>query len=194
VGVAGWEAVVFEPGNDVSSDRPLPLAISHTVGNSHVMYSLVSFIGLFGLVASFHGIILVAGRATFEFGRVKYAPQVLGKVHKKFKTPANALLINMGIGIIALLTGKTGEIITIACFGALSLYIISMISLIRLRNREPEMKRPFKVPFYPFSPIIALVISLVAFLSITIFNPLIALIYFGIMGITFIWFKIVHKD
>ena len=40
--------------------------------------------GLLGLIASFHGIILAAGRATFEFGRVGYAPKALGKVHKKF--------------------------------------------------------------------------------------------------------------
>ena len=62
-----------------------------------------------GLVASFHGIILAAGRATFEFGRVNYIPSLFGKVHQKFKTPANALLINMLIGIIALLTGKLAK-------------------------------------------------------------------------------------
>jgi len=101
------------------------------------------------------GIILAAGRLTFEFGRVGFALPILGEIHPKFKTPANALLLNMGIGIIALFTGKTGEIITIACFGALSLYIISMISMIVLRTREPNLVRPFKVPLYPFSPIIA---------------------------------------
>ena len=62
----------------------------------------------------------------------------------------------MGVGIVALLTGKTGEIITIACFGAISLYIISMISLFALRRNEPHLERPFRVPFYPLFPAIAL--------------------------------------
>jgi ethanolamine permease len=190
VGVAGWEAIVFTPGNNVPSDSPLPLAMMHSVGTSHILYNAVSFIGLFGLVASFHGIILAAGRSTFEFGRVRFAPPVLGKIHPKFKTPANALVLNMFIGIAALLTGKTSEIITIACFGALNLYIISMVSLIVLRRREPNLERPFKVPFYPLTPFVALAIAVVAFISITIYNPLLALLYFVIVGIAFAWFKI----
>lgn len=194
IGVGGWEVIVFPEAGADPSDSPLPLAIAATVGSSHFLYQAVTIIGLFGLVASFHGIILAAGRASFEFGRVGFAPKVLGKVHQRFKTPANALVLNMAIGIIALLTGKTGEIITIACFGALSLYIISMVALLVLRKKEPNLDRPFKVPLYPFSPIIALIIASVAFIAITIYNPLLALIYFGILAIAFAWFKFSYKE
>jgi len=188
VGVAGWEAVVFpEPGAE-PSDRPLPLALARVVGENHLLYHLLITVGLFGLIASFHGIILAAGRATFEFGRVGYAPRKLGKVHRRFRTPANALLLNMFIGIIALLTGKTGEIITIACFGALSLYIIAMISLIVLRRREPTLDRPFKVPLYPYSPIIALVIATISLFAMTTYNLMLALIYFIMLGLSYLWF------
>src|SRR5690606_32574161 len=128
VGVAGWEAIVYTADGS-TSDSPLPLALGHVVGENNVFYHLLITVGLFGLIASFHGIILVAGRSTFEFGRVKFAPAFLGKVNPRFQTPANALLVNMGIGILALLTGKTGEIITMSVFGALTLYIISMIAL-----------------------------------------------------------------
>jgi len=185
VGVGGWEGIVFPEGSNELSDSPLPLALAQTVGTNHLLYKVITFIGLFGLVASFHGILLAAGRATFEFGRVGFAPAGLGKVHPRFKTPANALLLNMAIGIIALLTGKTGEIITIACFGALSLYIISMISLLALRRKEPELERPFRVPMYPMFPIIALIIACVAFVAITVYNPLIASVYFAILLVAY---------
>jgi ethanolamine permease len=193
IGLDGWETIVFPQAGADPSDSPLPLAMAHSVGQDHLLYKVVAFIGLFGLVASFHGIILAAGRATFEFGRVGFAPRQLGKVHQRFQTPANALLANMVIGIVALLTGKTGEIITIACFGALSLYIISMISLLVLRNNEPDLERPFRVPFYPVSPMVALVIASIAFVAITVYNPFLALIYFGILALTFIWFKITYR-
>ncbi|MCB9052852.1 MAG: ethanolamine permease [Lewinellaceae bacterium] len=194
VGVGGWETIVFpSPGAD-PSDSPLPLAMAHTVGQNHFMYNAVAFIGLFGLVASFHGIILAAGRATFEFGRVGYAPAMLGRVHPRFKTPANALLANMGVGIIALLTGKTGDIITIACFGALSLYIISMVALLKLRKKEPELERPFKVPLYPWFPIIALVIACIAFLAITIDNLTLAFVYFSLLLVAYIWFRLFYGE
>lgn len=194
VGVNGWETVVFPADGGAASDSPLPLAMAQTVGTGNMLYQAVTVIGLFGLVASFHGIILSAGRATFEFGRVGYAPKVLGKVHTKFKTPANALLLNMVIGIIALFTGKTGDIITIACFGALTLYIISMISLLALRKNEPNLERPFRVPFYPFSPIVALVIASVALLAITVYNPTLAVIYVAILGVAYAWFKFFYKN
>ncbi len=193
VGVAGWESIVFEDGSNTSSDSPLPLALAHAVGTGHFAYKLIIIIGIFGLVASFHGIILAAGRATFEFGRVGYAPSFLGKIHQRFRTPAHALIFNMLVGIVALFTGKTNEIITIACFGALSLYIISMLSLIKLRRTQPNLDRPFSVPFYPFTPMIALVIATIAFIAITFYNPFLALVYILIIAISFIWFKIFHQ-
>ena len=188
VGVAGWEAVVFPEGSTVASDSPLPLALSHVVSSGHFLYKLLVGIGLLGLIASFHGIILAGGRATFEFGRVGYAPKLLGKVQEKFKTPANALIANTIVGIIALFTGKTGEIITIACFGALSLYIVSMLSFFALRKNEPDMKRPFLVPFYPLFPAVALIIASIALIAMTYYNLTIALVFFGIMGLAYIYF------
>lgn len=189
VGVAGWEAIVYK-SDGTTSDSPLPLALGHIVGNNNAMYHLLITVGLFGLVASFHGIILVAGRSSFEFGRVKFAPAFLGKIHPRFQTPSNALLMNMGIGIIALLTGKTGDIIILSVFGALSLYIISMISLLRLRIKEPDLTRPFKVPMYPVFPVVALLIAVFSLVAMTIYNKDQALIYFLILGACYVSFKI----
>lgn len=188
VGVAGWEAIVYK-SDGTTSDSPLPLALGHIVGDNNAMYHLLITVGLFGLVASFHGIILAAGRSSFEFGRVKFAPAFIGKIHPRFQTPSNALLMNMGIGIIALLTGKTGDIIILSVFGALTLYIISMISLFRLRVKEPALARPFKVPMYPVFPVVALLIAVFSLVAMTIYNKEQALIYFAIMGICYVFFK-----
>lgn len=188
VGVAGWEAVVYPEGSSEPSDSPLPLAISYVIDSSHILYKLLVGVGLLGLIASFHGIILAGGRTTFEFGRVGYAPRILGNVHHRFKTPANALIINMLIGIIALFTGKTAEIITIACFGALLLYIISMFSFFALRKKEPGLERPFKVPMYPLFPTTALIIAGIAFCAMVYYNPITALVFLGLIGISYLYF------
>jgi len=193
VGVDGWESIVYPPGSTEASDSPLPLALAKIVGDSHLLYHLLITVGLFGLVASFHGIILAAGRSTFEFGRVGYIPKSLGKVHPKTLTPANALVVNMLIGIVALLTGKTGEIITIACFGALTLYIVSMFSFFALRKNEPDLDRPFKVPLYPFFPACALIIASLALVAMTIYNLKLALIYGLIMLAAYLWFLFTEK-
>jgi ethanolamine permease len=190
VGVNGWESVVYPAAGAAASDSPLPLALKFIVGDSHFLYHLLIFIGLFGLVASFHGIILAAGRAVLEMGRAGYMAGFLGKVNKRFKTPANALIINMVIGIVALFTGKTGQIITLAVFGALTLYIISLMSLFVLRKKAPAMNRPFLTPFYPVAPAIGLVIAIVSLVAVTVYNPMIALIYVAIMAGAFVYFKL----
>ncbi len=193
VGVSGWENIVYKTGTTETSDSPLPLAMAKIVGDNSFLFHMLITIGLFGLIASFHGLILAGGRSTFEFGRVGFAPQVLGKVNSTFKTPANALLVNTIIGIIALLTGKTDQIIILSVFGALTLYIIAMISLFVLRNKEPEMNRPFKVPFYPLSPFLALVIATFSIIVMTYYNFKLALIYFGLLLVSFLIFKIVKR-
>lgn len=188
VGVGGWETVVYPEGSNVASDSPLPLALGQIVERSHVFYKLLIGIGLLGLIASFHGIILAGGRAIMEFGRVGYAPKYLGNIHRKFKTPANALLVNMLVGIIALFTGKTAEIITIACFGALTLYIVSMLAYLQLKKHQPEMERPFKAPLYPLFPLTALIIASIALIAISYYNPFTAVVFFALVGLSYLYF------
>ena len=193
IGVNGWEAIVYKTDGS-TSDSPLPLALAHITGSNHLLYHLLITVGLFGLIASFHGLILAAGRSTYEFGKVKFAPSLLGKIHPRFKTPANALALNMVLGIIALLTGKTAEIITISVFGALTLYILSMISMLRLRKKEPGLNRPFRVPFYPFFPIAALLIAIVSIIAMTVYNFKLSLFYILLMGLSYGFFKLLSKQ
>jgi len=190
VGVNGWESAVYAAGTTEAQDTPLILVLSTVLGESSPFVHLVAGIGIFGLVASFHGILLAGGRATFEFGRVGYFPKALSYIHPKFKTPVVALLANTAVGIVALFTGKTGDIITLACFGAIALYAISMISFIKLRKEEPELARPYRVKNGLFAAKTAFVIAAVALVSITIFNLAIAAIFFGIMGSSFIIFTL----
>lgn len=188
VGVAGWESVVYQAGSSAPSDSPLPLALSAILPASHWLFRGLTAISLFGLVASFHGIILVAGRATFEFGRIGYAPRVFGKTLPGRKTPAAALVFNMLLGLVALFTGRTADIILIAVLGALTMYILAMVSVFRLRKTRPDLERPFRVPLYPWVPGSALALALLCFVAMVCFNIKISLVYFGILALGFAWF------
>jgi ethanolamine permease len=193
VGINGWESIVYKVDGSVT-DSPLPMAMSKIMSDTSGVYQLIVGIGTCGLVASFHGLVLAAGRATFEFGRVGNAPKFMGNVHPKFKTPANALILNMVFGIGALLSNSTADIIILSAFGALTMYIFSMVSLLVLRQNEPNLKRPFLVPFYPFSPIIALVIASVALIAMIIYNFNLSLVFFGILVGSFIFANMLKSD
>ncbi len=193
VGVGGWEKVVYDKAGAIS-DSPLPMALGQITGGGGFLYHMLVSVGLFGFVASFNGLLLAAGRVTYEFGKVGQFPKVLGNINPKFQTPHWALVFNMGIGIMALFTGRTGDIITISVFGAISLYIFSCLSLIKLRTSEPDLHRPFRVPMYPLFPIIALVIASVALVAMTYYNFQLALIYFATVAVAFILYKLFHKS
>ena len=188
IGVAGWEAIVYPSPGAGSSDKPLPLALSKITGASGLYYHLLITIGLMGLIASFHGIILAAGRATLEFGRVNYLPPAIGRVNERRRTPVNALLLNMVIGIIALLSGRTDQIVTISVLGAVTLYIFGMLSVIALRRKEPDLERPYRAPFYPVFPVVALVMGIAALVALVWLNIILSLIYLSILGVAYIWF------
>ena len=193
IGVGGWRAIVFPDNTGVTSDKPLPLALGQIFDVHHPLYHMLIWIGLFGLVASFHGIILAAGRATFEFGRMGYAPAFLGTTLRGRRTPAWALVVNMLVGFVAILTNRTGDIITISVFGALVLYITAMIALIALRSREPALERPYRTPLYPLPPIVALVIAVVCIVAMTVYNLRLAGIFALLVAAGFVWFFVASR-
>ena len=188
VGVDGWRTVVYPPGSDVPSDSPLPLAMGHAIGTDSPFYRLLVSVGLFGLVASFHGIILAAGRATLEMGRQGFAPPFVGRIHPGRGTPAAALLVNTAVGLVALHSGRTAEIIVLSVMGALTMYALAAAAQLVLRRREPELPRPFRTPVSPVLPITALVLALVCLFAVVWFNPGLAALYAGLLGLGYGWY------
>lgn len=192
--VGGWRAIVYPPGSTVESDAPLPLALAQVVAVESPLYTMLLGIGLLGLIASFHGIILAAGRATMEMGRSGFLPRPLGRVNAKTQTPIVALFVNLVFGVVAILSGRTGEIITLACFGAVSLYIVSMISLVLLRRNEPDLPRPYKAIAYPVFPLVALVLSVLTLIAFVVTNPEIAAVFAAILGVGFVYYFAIGRS
>ncbi len=188
VGVAGWKAVYFVNGVDgATSDSPLPMAIKQMHGDG-LLFKVMTNFGLLGLIASFHGIILASSRALLEMGRSRFLPKAIGRLHEGRGTPVVALVVNFGVGLLALFTGKTGDIITIAIFGALTLYFFSTIALFRLRKLEPELERPYQTPGYPVVPAVSLVLTVLALAAMIWSNPRVFAVYVAILVVGFgVW-------
>lgn len=182
-GAGDWKALA-------NINDPLPQAMKMIVGESSGWLHMLVWLGLFGLVASFHGIILGYSRQIYAQARAGYLPGWLGAVHPKFKTPHRAIIAGGVIGIAAIFSDEllqfggqtlTANIVTMSVFGALLMYIMSMAALFKLRMAEPNLARPYKTPFYPIFPAIALGGAVIALATVIWFNLMLAGVFLSIL-------------
>ncbi len=169
---------------------PLPQAMKIIVGAKSGWLHMLVWLGLFGLVASLHGIIFGYSRQIFALARAGYLPSFCGRVHSRFGTPYIAILAGGAVGIAAIYSDAwihiggqplTANIVTMSVLGALVMYITSMLALFRLRKTEPGMTRPFRAPLYPFLPIWTLICASICMASLVYYNRLIAMLFAGLL-------------
>ena len=174
-------------------DYPLPEAIGIVLGKGNGLTKVFASIGLFGLIASLHGIILASSRQVFAMARSGYLPRMLSDINRRFKTPHWALVISGIVSSIFIYKFKTDQIIMLSVLGAVVMYIMSMLSLFILRKKEPRLNRPFLAPVYPVFPAIALVICVVCLFATIYFNPDMSLIFAGGLVIVLLIFIVMGK-
>ena len=195
-GVGDWRALS-------NINDPLPQAMKTVVGNGSGWLHMLVWLGLFGLVASFHGIIMGYSRQIYSLARAGYLPAGLATLNRRTRTPHLAILAGGVVGIAAIYSDGlinlggmtlTAAMITMAVFGAIVMYIMSMLSLFKLRKTEPLLERTFRAPGYPIVPGIALVLAVVCLVAMAWFNALIGLIFLGFMAVGFIYFQLTAQD
>ncbi|QNM95755.1 ethanolamine permease [Chitinimonas koreensis] len=176
---------------------PLPQAMKMIVGAESGWLHMLVWIGLFGLVASFHGIILGYSRQIFALGRAGYLPRALAAVHPRFRTPHRAILAGGAVGIAAIFSDSvltiggqplTANIVTLSVFGAIVMYIVSMASLFKLRLSEPGLERSFRAPGYPWLPGFALFAACICLAALIYYNLMLSLIFAGFLAVAFGYF------
>ena len=88
-----------------------------------------------------------------------YFPKILLSIHSKYGTFHVAVIVGT---VFIMLLSSLGAIPFLgyaASFGSLLVFAVVNLSLIRLRKTKPHMDRPFKTPFYPFTPILGVILS-----------------------------------
>ncbi len=196
-GAGDWKALS-------NINDPLPQAMKMIVGANSGWLHMLVWIGLFGLIASFHGIILGYSRQIFALSRAGYMPKFFGVVNDTYKTPHRAIIAGAVVGVAAILGDNfqfagqtlTANLITMSVFGAIVMYIVSMMSLFALRKNEPNLARPFKAIAYPLFPAIALVLALISLVTMIYYNQQLTLVFVVLMALAYAYFSMTqhHRD
>jgi len=134
---------------------------------------VLAFLGVIGLIASFHTIIYAYGRQIYSLSRAGYYMSFMSLTHGTHKVPHMALYAGtvIGFGIMLVVwvwrgaeTGGAligGTLLNMAVFGAMISYAMQGISFIRLRQVMPNIARPYRSPLGVPGAAVAVVIALV---------------------------------
>jgi len=105
---------------------------------------------------------LGALHANFLTGpRISYAMAHDGKffifaerIQPVFHTPSGALVFQGCVAVLLVLTGTYEELYSLMIFAIGIFFMLTAVTLIRLRTKEPTLPRPYRAWGYPFTPII----------------------------------------
>lgn len=156
------------------------------------MATVVNYIGLAGLVASFFSIIYAYSRQTFALSRAGYLPRVLSLTNGR-KAPTLALIVPGVIGFLLSLTGQGAVLLNMAVFGAALSYVLMMVSHIVLRRREPDMPRPYRTPGGVATTGFALVVAVISVIATFLVDSVAALCALGAFALFMAYFALYSR-
>ncbi|NMC63910.1 MAG: amino acid permease, partial [SAR324 cluster bacterium] len=141
---------------------PDPIALGvNTAGSGLVWLRPIIKIGaVAGLSSVMLVLLLGQPRILFTMAHDGLLPAKFGAVHQKFKTPYLSTIVSgLAAALVAgiLPIGILGELVSI---GTLFAFVIVCSGVVILRYTHPDTPRPFKVPCFPYVPIMGALISL----------------------------------
>jgi APA family basic amino acid/polyamine antiporter len=127
-------------------------AMALLVGNSGAKWITVAMIvsAFGGLHASF----LTYPRIPFAMARDGDFFAFAKRIHPAFHTPSGAIIFQGCMAILLVLTGTYQELYSFAIFAIWLFLALTALALIRLRSKEPDLPRPFRIWGYPWTPVL----------------------------------------
>ena len=122
--------------------------------------AIVTLIILISLIGANNGFVLTSARINYAMAKDKLFFHQASQIHPRFKSPANALIIQCVWACLLTFTGTFNQLITYIIFASWIFYGMSAGAVIILRNKKPDMERPYKTPVYPWIPIIFILFAI----------------------------------
>ncbi|TAL08888.1 MAG: amino acid permease, partial [Porticoccaceae bacterium] len=113
-----------------------------------------------GAVAGLTSVLLVMlygqTRLFYAMSRDGLLPPVFSALHPRFRTPARTTMAT-GV-VIAFAAGllPIGQVAELVNVGTLAAFMVVSAAVIYLRRAQPDLHRPFRTPFMPWTPILAI--------------------------------------
>lgn len=119
-----------------------------------------------------NGLILSGARVYYAMARDNLFFQKAGELHPTYRTPALALIVQAIWTCMLALSGTYNDLLNYIIFAAVLFYMLTVIGLMMLRSRRPDLARPVKAPGYPWLPAIYVAATGLICVNLLIQKPL----------------------
>lgn len=146
----------------------------------------IGFLISVSALGSINATIITGARTNFALGQDFPWFSFMGRWHDRSNTPIPALLVQGIISVVLVILGTSGRegFKTMVDYTApvfWFFFLLTGISLLVLRSREPNVPRPFQVPLYPWLPILFCLVCAYLLYASLVYTGIGALVGVGVV-------------
>ncbi|HEU5165097.1 MAG TPA: amino acid permease [Chitinophagaceae bacterium] len=152
-------AMIYVLPVDKMAGSSLVASDAATIAFGVIGGGMIAFLISFSVLGTTASNVFTSPRMTFAMAQDGQFFRMAAKVHPKYQTPGNALLVHLGLMIVMVLSGSFFILADMYIFIVWAFNLMMMIGLFILRKKMPGKERPYRVWGYPWVPIIIILFN-----------------------------------
>lgn len=169
-----WALPLNQIAQAHSTEFPLALpvatqAVMGFLGQRGV--EVLSIIFVISTLGAMNGSILTSARVPYAMASDGLFFKSLAKVHRKSKVPVRAVWVQSAVSMALALSGTFDQLTNYVVFSAWIFYGFTGFAVFLFRKRLPNADRPYRVPGYPWTPAIFVLMSAVLVVTTIVQSP-----------------------
>ena len=131
----------------------------------------IAFAIVVSMYSAAHATVMTIPRVFFSMAQDGLLFKRLGAVHPTYGTPAAAIIAACVWAAILAMSGTFDQLLTYVIFIGWIFYALGAVAVLVLRHTRPDAPRPFKVPGYPFTPLLFVLAAMVIIANQIVGDP-----------------------
>ena len=181
---------VLPPADMANSTLPaadaMKLALGPTGDLALTLFGVVSVAAITNLT------VMKSARITFALARAGLLPAKLSDVAST-GTPRSALTVSSVLAAGFAATGTYATVVAANVAMTVALAVVVNMAAVRLRSREPNLPRPFRIPIYPLPAVAAVGLNLALLAALVAEDPMHSVGGFAFLAVIGAVYAAVHR-